>query len=107
MRTETSIEEKGDDKQQPEGFQLYSNYPNPFNGGTRIRFELISASRAVLRIVSVSGNVLLEQTFYQAGVHEIEWNGQNNAGESLPSGVYLISLQSENSVAKIKATLVR
>ncbi len=79
----------------PETFKL-TNYPNPFNGNTNIRFELKKASNVVLKVIDIRGKIIsvLINTHFPAGVYEASWNP-----ESQPSGIYFYRLEA-GSVTK-------
>lgn len=75
-------------------FLLRQNYPNPFNPSTIIEFTVPIAGRAVVRVCTVSGQVVrtLVDAVLQPGSHRIHWNGRDDAGRILPSGIYLYRL---------------
>jgi len=76
-------------------FQLYQNFPNPFNPVTQIRFSLEARSHVTLKVFSILGQeiaTLLDET-KSAGEHQIEFKGAN-----LASGVYLYRLSANNRV---------
>jgi choice-of-anchor B domain-containing protein len=76
-------------------FQLAQNFPNPFNPATRIPFELTRGGRVALSIFDVAGHrvrALLDQDL-PAGLHEAAWDGRDDAGQAVASGVYLYRMQ--------------
>ncbi|GEM_PF-1563428 len=79
----------------PNVFTLYPNFPNPFNPVTEIRFQLPRASHVDLTIYNTTGQVVrrLSSQSYTAGDHAIKWDGRNQSGHSVSSGVYLYELQ--------------
>jgi hypothetical protein len=81
------------DGEQPNGFILHGNYPNPFNPSTNIRYELEEAGRVALTVYSLLGQQVaqLVDAFQPAGVYEATWDGRDAA-----SGVYLYRLTFEN-----------
>lgn len=87
------------------GFTLYQNYPNPFNPQTTIRFETFKKGEVLLEVYSVLGEKIftLVNEYLPAGAHEVEWNGENSVGESVPSGIYFYRLHmgGEKSVRKM------
>ena len=95
------------DSEQPSAFMLRQNYPNPFNGATRISFNILEPTKHFLRIADMNGKLLFEQTFRRPGAFDVLWDGTNLAGESLPSGIYIVSLQSFNVLQSRKMTLLR
>lgn len=79
-----------------------SNTPNPFAGRTLLRFGLPSAARTRLEIYGVAGRLVqtLLNGEFSAGRHEVAWDGKDETGRSVSSGVYLarISLPGEKAV---------
>lgn len=73
---------------------LRQNAPNPFNPATTIAFSLAREGAATLMIHDVRGSVVatLVDGWLPAGVHTIVWNGCDNHGRRVPSGVYFYSL---------------
>jgi hypothetical protein len=91
-------------------FELSHNHPNPFNPTTRIPFSLAKASPISLRIFDLSGRLvwkLAGQDQWAAGQHAITWNGRDDAGRELPSGVYFYRLDADGNSATEKMTLIR
>lgn len=89
--------------------RLHPVHPNPFNPKTEIRFELGEAGRALLEVYDVSGRRLrtLADKHFEAGTHLESWNGLDDNGRALPSGVYFIRLISRLGVESRKAVLVQ
>jgi hypothetical protein len=79
----------------PTEFVLEQNYPNPFNPQTTISYSLPANSRVSLKIYSVTGQLV--RTLYDGenavGRHVILWDGINDRGNSVGSGVYFYRLQ--------------
>jgi len=75
-------------------FLLYQNYPNPFNAGTEIRFQLPKNSDIELTIYNILGQAvrILTQGYKTAGHHIMKWDGRNENGLSVPTGVYFSRL---------------
>ncbi len=75
----------------PTSFQLEQNYPNPFNPSTSIGFQLEETSDVTLVLYDILGKevrTLLFNDFYIAGFHKVTWNGRDENGNGLTSGVY-------------------
>ena len=92
----------------PGEFTLQQNYPNPFNPSTIIRFTISSveqnSARVSLRIFNVLGQevrTLLDNAPARAGAYELTWDGRDDSGRTLASGVYLYQL-TVGSVAQTK-----
>lgn len=88
---------------------LLQNYPNPFNLSTGLRFELPYAGHLTLSIYNLLGQrikVLADQEF-QAGEHSIVWDGTNDQGVLVPSGLYFCSLKFGESLISRKMVLMK
>ena len=88
---------------------LEQNRPNPFNPWTTIRFHLAEAGPVRLTILDVSGRLLrdLIAAKMPAGSHEVSWDGQDDAGRAVASGVYLYRLESGSHASQRKMLLLR
>lgn len=78
----------------PNSFALKQNYPNPSNPSTEISFDLPKASVVELRIYNVIGQEVrtLANSAMEAGQHKIVWDGRDEGGSSVASGVYFYRL---------------
>jgi len=93
----------------PMTYALHPNYPNPFNPETRIRFDLGGSERVKLVIYDVLGyqvRTLVDDQF-GPGMHVVNWDGRNNAGEMVSSGVYIYRLKAGSFMDHRKMLLVR
>ena len=81
-----------------DGFYLGQNYPNPFNPVTNIDFQLPKHGQARLAIYNVNGQLVrtLLNSELNAGPHTISWDGANDAGEQVTSGIYLYELKTDD-----------
>jgi len=81
----------------PSGFVLEQNFPNPFNGSTRIRFSLPEQDDLQFRVVDVLGKEVSVRRLgtLPAGSHEVIWQGIDTLGNPVSSGVYFYSLKGE------------
>ena len=79
----------------PRTFRLYANRPNPFNPETSIRYALPQAEQVELRIYNLQGQLVrtLVSARQAVGVHEVRWNGRDEQGRMVSSGVYLYRLE--------------
>jgi len=79
----------------PNNCRLEQNYPNPFNSSTVIGMELKSSTTASVGIYDLRGRLVttLLDGFQQAGRRTLVWNGRNESGRTVPSGVYMIRLE--------------
>jgi aminopeptidase N len=88
---------------------LDQNVPNPFNPATVIRFGIPEEGPVSLRVYDVRGALVatLAARRYDAGVHEIVWNGSNERGEPLESGIYFARLSAGGRIVTRKMILIR
>jgi hypothetical protein len=88
---------------------LYHCYPNPFNPVTTLAYELGRPAKVTLAVFDGRGRRVrtVEAGFAQAGRHESRWDGRNDAGLSMPSGMYIFRLESDGMMLQRKAMLVR
>jgi hypothetical protein len=88
----------------PSTFYLSQNFPNPFNPETEIRFALPAKGRVTLRIYNVLGAEVrtLVDELLESGSHRVLWNGKDNAGQPVVSGIYLyrVTYASEDASAE-------
>lgn len=93
----------------PEEFGLSQNYPNPFNPETTLRYQLPENSKVSIRIYDLFGrevkNLVHEQQ--QAGYHTITWQGLDDYGKVVSSGIYFVRMQTGNFQKVCKITLTR
>ena len=75
----------------PNGFTLLQNFPNPFNNGTRIQYQLTQSGFVSLHITNLLGQEIrtFEEGFKNEGQYEVTWDGKDNNGLAVPSGVYI------------------
>ena len=93
----------------PATFALQQNYPNPFNPSTTIPFELSRRSEIVLEVLNLLGQrvALLAQGTFPAGRHVVEWNGRDDHGRPVASGVYFYRLDDHERSRVRTMVLVR
>ena len=88
---------------------LFQNYPNPFNPITRIRYYLPSRVRIRLEIYDVVGRRItrLVDSTKDKGYHVVEWDGKNNSGHPVSSGLYFYRLTAGKRTISKKLILLR
>jgi len=93
----------------PETFHLLQNYPNPFNPATTIRYELPVSRKVTLSIYNLLGQKIrtLVNRTQEAGSYSVVWDGTNNEGKRVPSGIYVYRLDSGIFRESRKMVLVR
>lgn len=82
---------------------------NPFSGATRIRFGLARGASFTLSVHDVRGRLVrvLNRGVAPAGDHEVSWSGRDQQGRALPSGTYLLLLETSSGVATHPVTILR
>jgi len=82
----------------PTDVELYQNYPNPFNPFTTIRFYLPSSGQVTLSIYNMLGQrvATLISATVKAGYSEADWDGADQGGSPVASGIYLYRLETSN-----------
>ncbi len=103
----TSVEV--DDTQIPESFQLFQNYPNPFNPSTKIDYFLPTSTGVKLRIFNILGQEIrsLVNGFQQGGYNNVVWDGKDNTGNDVVSGIYLYKLEAGSKFEIRKMILLK
>ena len=93
----------------PESFELSQNYPNPFNPETKIRYQLPNSGEVVLKIFDILGREVksLVNEKLEAGFHEVTWNGRNNSGRKVSSGVYYYQIRASEFKETKKMILMK
>jgi hypothetical protein len=88
----------------PAETRLLGNYPNPFNPSTTIRYALNEEMKVSVRIYNVLGQEVatLFDGVQKAGEQSVIWNGTNNAGNTVASGLYIYKVQAGNTVLSSK-----
>lgn len=96
-------------QQPPRAFHLGQNFPNPFNNGTTIPFELKEESEVTITLYSISGEevkTLVRETI-PAGIWVTKWDGRNSDGQSVASGVYFYKLKTTGYTDIKRMLLIR
>jgi hypothetical protein len=84
--------------------------PNPFNPSTQLSFELAQTAPTTVEILDLRGRVvrtLVAKESFDAGSHSLHWNGRDDRGSVVASGVYQVRVQAGEQVAILKATLLK
>lgn len=90
-------------------FQLHQNYPNPFNPTTTIEYMLPHSAPVKLTIYNSTGQIVrtLINKSQSTGSHKITWDGKDDSGKAVASGVYLYHLEADDFVQTRKMLLLR
>jgi hypothetical protein len=83
--------------------------PNPFNPATEIRFELSVASEVTVDVYDLTGRPVntLQPGRFAPGIHGVRWNGRDQSGRSVPSGVYMARIAAGGVEENIKLVLAK
>lgn len=91
-------------------FELFTNYPNPFNPNTIIAFRLYEAQKIDFSIYNLKGQLVrnLFSGFNRKGITHFMWDGKNESGKSVSSGIYFYQLKTANGNSQVrKMTLLK
>ena len=104
----TGVESEGPDGL-PAVFALSQNYPNPFNGRTEISFDLPAPSDVNITIYDISGRMVRDYRMDEmpAGSHSVVWDGCNDSGQDVSSGVYLCKMQAGDYIRARKMLFLK
>ncbi|MDP7716341.1 MAG: T9SS type A sorting domain-containing protein, partial [Candidatus Marinimicrobia bacterium] len=93
----------------PGVFALHQNYPNPFNPVTTIRFDVPKESHVQMDVYNILGQRIrtLVNGTMQPGFHSVSWNGTNDMGKPLASGMYIYRIHSSEFTAVKKLVLMK
>ncbi len=90
-------------------FGLQNAVPNPFNPATMIHYSIAKPGMVELVVYDLSGRAvrtLISQS-QASGTHQVQWNGQNDAGQAVASGVYLYQLRSGRQIERKRMVLLK
>jgi hypothetical protein len=106
MRTPTGVVEH---EFQPSSYNLFQNYPNPFNPSTTISYSLPKVSFVTLKIYDILGREVktLVSNEQNNGLHNVQWNGDNNYGSKVSSGIYLYRIEAGDFIVTKKMLLLK
>lgn len=93
----------------PQKYSLSQNYPNPFNSTTTIQFQLRQSGKVALIIYDILGQRVCElvNNEMSAGYHTVFWDGKNNKGSTVSSGIYIYEMKCANFHQRKKLVLVK
>ena len=93
----------------PEKFQLYDNYPNPFNSITTINYDLPKTQDVEISIFDILGRRVksLKYNNLPAGRHSYKWSGVNDFGKLVSTGIYFFQIKSRSDFGIKKMLLLK
>ena len=88
---------------------LSNVYPNPFNPSTTIDYNLSISAEVSLVIYDMKGSIVktLVSNFQDAGLHQMTWNGKNDNGSQVSSGMYLVRMETSGQLYQQAITLLK
>jgi len=102
------------DVEKPRHSLLLQNYPNPFNPETWIPYQLQKSAEVVIRIYDATGRVMRtldfghrKEGFYLGTTRAAHWDGHNNTGERVASGVYFYQIKAGDFFAVRKMVIMK
>lgn len=95
--------------QVPTEFAVLQNYPNPFNPSTNLRFSTNMTGKIGIKIYDMQGRLVrnLYSAHHQPGYYSLTWDGLNDNGSQVASGVYFAKFDLMNTFKTIKMQLIR
>jgi aminopeptidase N len=108
LRNTTLVDTEGNPVN-PYRFVLHPNYPNPFNAGTTIEYELAEESDVRLTVYNLLGQKVrtLVSTHLWRGSHTTAWDGLDDRGRIVASGVYLYRLEASQRIQTRKMLMLK
>ena len=113
-RNDAKITVKRDEGDLPKEFQLNQNYPNPFNPTTIVTFALPKNAFVSVKVYDMLGREIktLLSDELSAGIHAVEWRGDDNGGERIcaghaSSGTYIYRITAADFVSTKKMILMK
>jgi hypothetical protein len=107
----TDVEEEMTEGELPAEFSLSASYPNPFNPVTSIQYAVGSkqTNPVALRVYNVLGQLVrtLVNEPQEAGIYEVIWDGSDENGNEVASGIYFYRLQAEDFTEAKKMLLLK
>jgi hypothetical protein len=93
----------------PKEYRLYDNYPNPFNPETTIEYTLAKSGNVSLIVYNLMGQKVftLQEGFQRIGKYSVKWNGLDNSGKPVTSGIYVYQLEAGGIIKSAKMILLK
>lgn len=93
----------------PMKFEVFQNYPNPFNSATNLRFQLPEDSHLTVRIFNIKGQelIVLFDGKLNSGYHLIKWDGKDQHGSLVGTGIYFYQIEALNKVITRRLLYIR
>ncbi|MFQ6032962.1 MAG: T9SS type A sorting domain-containing protein, partial [Candidatus Zixiibacteriota bacterium] len=105
----TDVEDISEEEDIPKKYALFQNYPNPFNPQTSIQFDLPKDTEVRLTIYNILGQKVktLVDERLRAGHKQVLWDGKNEKGKEVSSGIYFYRIQAGDFSETKKMTIIK
>jgi len=109
LTIETNVQDESEVREKYDIFHLSQNYPNPFNQITKIEFNLARSGFVSLTIYDILGRNVrtLVSEHLSPGYKSVLWNGKNDAGKEVASGIYFYQLKTKDFTETKKLVLLK
>jgi flagellar hook assembly protein FlgD len=106
--TSTSVN-KQEQSEIPINLELKQNYPNPFNPSTTIEYQIPRTGNVEIRIFDISGELVntLKEDQQPVGKYSVKWDGKNNKGQQVASGIYICRIIFRTLILSRKMLLMK
>ncbi|MDB9854234.1 T9SS type A sorting domain-containing protein [Candidatus Marinimicrobia bacterium] len=93
----------------PKAFTVHQNYPNPFNPSTSIQIDVPEITNMKVMVFDATGREIqtIENAEFSPGYHTLTWNGSDQSGRQVASGIYFIQVTTRDYSKTIKSMLLR
>jgi hypothetical protein len=90
-------------------YKLFQNYPNPFNPSTEIKYQVLNQSKVAIKIYDLLGNEVktLVNREMSSGTFNVTWQGDNNSGQKVSTGVYFCRMEAGTYIQTVKLMLMK
>jgi hypothetical protein len=105
----SAVEEDEGEASVPQNFELYQNHPNPFNSETVIKFNLLKPSFVTIVVYNILGQKVrtLVKGHFGAGQASVNWDGKDEKGNDLSSGIYFYQLNASGESQTKRLVLLK
>jgi hypothetical protein len=109
VQTGTDVKDETRSKEKPSEFLLAQNYPNPFNLTTKIEFTLVKSGFVSLNIYDLLGRKVrtLVSERLSSGYKSVLWDGRNDSGKDVVSGIYFYRLKTKAFEKTMKMVMIK
>ena len=104
----SDVEKEEEGNKPPTDYKLFQNYPNPFNPETTIKFRILKLSFVTIKIYNILGVEVktLVSDNIPSGTYSTKWDGTDNYGRTVSSGVYIYMIRTNTGFVKSRKLLL-